>query len=52
MPCWRTGRGYCPQAPVESAKVAREGTQAPGRSLEVRGHCGTFVLERGSEAAA
>ena len=41
-----------PQASVASAKVAREGTRAPGRSLEVRGHCGTFVLERGSEAAA
>ena len=51
MPCWRTGRGYCPQAPVASAKVAREGTRAPGRSLEVRGTVG-LVLERGSEAAA
>ena len=39
MPCWRTGPGYCPQASLASAKVAREGTWAPGRSLEVRGHC-------------
>ena len=45
MPCWRTGRGYCPQAPVASAKVAREGTRAPGRSLEVRGHCGHSLLK-------
>jgi hypothetical protein len=33
MPCWCTGPGYCPQASVASAKVAREGTRAPGRSL-------------------
>ena len=47
MTCWRTGRGYCPQASVASAKVAREGTRAPGRSLEVRGqrHCGSSFLK-------
>ena len=45
MPCWRTGPGYCPQASLASAKVAREGTRAPGRSLEARGHCGTFFLK-------
>ena len=45
MPCWRTGRGYCPQAPVASAKVAREGTRAPGRSLEVRGTVGRSFLK-------
>ena len=49
MPCWRTrlstSPGYCPQASLASAKVAREGTRAPSRSLEVRGHCGTFFLK-------
>ena len=41
----RARRGYCPQASLASAKVAREGTRAPGRSLEFRGHCGTFLLK-------
>jgi hypothetical protein len=43
--CWRTSPGYCPQASPASAKVTREGTRAPGRSLELRGHCGTFFLK-------
>ena len=33
MPCWCAGPGYCPQASVAGAKLAREGTRAPGRSL-------------------
>jgi hypothetical protein len=35
----------CPRASGSAPRWQRKGTRAPGRSLEVRGHCGTSFLK-------